>query len=84
MARILVQSNDHRIVFDARNVRHAQITADESPGGLLDRLERAVQDADRDPISRNRAPEGLLGIVPVSRLPRCKRVGRSLGSSLQA
>jgi hypothetical protein len=64
MARILVQSNDHRVVLDARNVRHADIKADESPGGLLDRLERAVRDADRDRTSRKRAPERLLAIVP--------------------
>lgn len=65
MARILVQSNDHRVVLDARNVRRAEIKAGESRGGLLDRLERAVRDADRDQTSSKRAPERLLAIVPV-------------------
>jgi hypothetical protein len=65
MARILVQSNDHRIVLDARNVTHAEIKADVSPGGLFDRLERAIRDADRGQPLRKRAPERHRAIVPV-------------------
>jgi hypothetical protein len=46
MARILVQTNDSRTVLDERDVHRGDIVGQRSAQTLLDRLERAVEDAD--------------------------------------
>jgi len=66
MARILVQTNDSRTVLEERNVQLADINDGESAAGLLDRLERAIQDAERRLDRRSPRVRHLAAIVPVS------------------
>jgi hypothetical protein len=64
MPRVLVRSNDRRVVLEAHDVKQADITADESPRGCLNRLQRVVREADCDRTSKKRMPERLPVIVP--------------------
>lgn len=66
MARILVQTDDYRTVLDERDVQLADINDQRSRGNLRDRLEVAVQDADRRPAKRRRPLRRLAVIIPVS------------------
>jgi len=59
MARILVQTNDHRTVLDERHVRLADINECLC---LLDRLEQAVKEAERPP-TRSRRHFGHVPMV---------------------
>jgi hypothetical protein len=63
MARITVQTDDRRTVLEEADVQVDQIRDDVSASHLLDRLRRAVQDAER-PAPRKRSARRLASIVP--------------------
>jgi hypothetical protein len=66
MARILVQTNDRRTVLDEAEVQLADVNDQDQAADLLDRLGRAIVQAERVPRSpgpRGRRPRAL---VPVS------------------
>jgi hypothetical protein len=65
MARILVQTNDRRTVLDEADVRLADISDDDCAAALLDRLEGAIENAERAP-GPSPPPERRRAIVPVS------------------
>ena len=66
MARILVQTNDRRTVLDEADVRLADISDDDRAAALLDRLEGAVENAERAPSQSPPRFERDSAIVPVS------------------
>jgi hypothetical protein len=66
MARILVQTNDYRTVLDERDVQLADISDERSAGSLRDRLERAVQEAERRRVRRNQPLRRVAVIVPAT------------------
>jgi ArsR family metal-binding transcriptional regulator len=66
MARILVQTDDRRTVLDAGDVNLADINDRESASSLLDRLERAIQTAERRPGAARAGVRRVASIVPVS------------------
>ncbi len=66
MARILVQTDDRRTVLDAGGVNVADINDRESASSLLDRLERAIQSAERRPGPASARCRRVASIVPVS------------------
>jgi len=66
MARILVQTNDRRTVLDEGGVQAADIHDQSAAGSLLDRLERAVCDAESRRFSTNARVRRLAVIVPTS------------------
>lgn len=63
MARITVQPDDRRTVLEERHVQADQICDEPSASHLLDRLRRAVQDAERPPVTKRRVRR-LASIVP--------------------
>jgi hypothetical protein len=63
MARITVQTDDRRTVLEERDVQIDQIRDEPSASHLLDRLRRAVQDAERPPAIK-RPVRRLVSIVP--------------------
>jgi hypothetical protein len=65
MARILVQTNDCRTVLDERDVQATDIDDGRSAGTLLDRLGRAVRDAELDTPTRTPIKR-LAAILPAS------------------
>jgi len=66
VARILVQTDDRRTVLDAGDVKLADIGDRESASSLLDRLERAIQSAERRPGPAGHRCRRVASIVPVS------------------
>jgi hypothetical protein len=60
MARILVQTNDRRTVLDEGDVRPADISGRAAAARLLGRLERAVEDAERERTQIQRTPVGAI------------------------
>lgn len=66
MARILVQTNDYRTVLDESDVQLADINDEQVAGGLLDRVGRAVHDAECGRARPRRPVRRLAAIVPVS------------------
>ena len=63
MARITVQTDDRRTVLEERHVGVEQIRDEPSASRLLDRLRRAVQDAEHPPAIK-RPVRRLVSIVP--------------------
>jgi N-formylglutamate amidohydrolase len=64
MARITVQTDDERTVLEERDVHVHHIRQEPAASHLIERLARAVQDAERPP-ARKRAVRRLVSIVPV-------------------
>ncbi|HMD51809.1 MAG TPA: hypothetical protein VKG62_03780 [Solirubrobacteraceae bacterium] len=64
MARILVQTNDHRTVLDERDVQLTDINDAASCVGLLDRLEQAIRDSEQRPGRASHPVRHLAAIVP--------------------
>jgi hypothetical protein len=64
MARILVHTNDRRTVLEEGNVQLQDINDQRTAVGLLDRLERAVHDADRRRVRPDRRVRRLAAILP--------------------
>jgi hypothetical protein len=64
MARILVQTNDYCTVLDERDVRLADIDGENAAGELLDRLERAIRDAESRRVRQSRPIRRRAAIVP--------------------
>ena len=63
MARITVQTDDRRTVLEERDVHVDEIRDEPSASHLLQRLRRAVQDAERPPALK-RPVRRLVSIVP--------------------
>jgi hypothetical protein len=63
MARITVQTDDHQTVLEERHVRPDPVRDAPLDPGLLERLRRAVQDAERSP-GHSRRVRRLAAIVP--------------------
>jgi hypothetical protein len=64
MARILVQTDDHRTVLEAGNVHVADINDQETCVRLLDRLERAIHDSERRLVTPNPPVRHMAGVAP--------------------
>jgi hypothetical protein len=63
MARITVQTDDRRTVLEERGVQIDQIRDEPSASRLMERVRRAVQDAERPPVLKRRVRR-LVSIVP--------------------
>ncbi len=67
MARIVVQTDNHRTVLEEDGVGVADISSEDSNGGgLLARLERALRDADTNRLARKAPVRRLAVLVPTS------------------
>jgi hypothetical protein len=64
MARIVVQTDDHRTVLEERGVQLADVNDDRASGDLMARLRKAVGTAERTPARR--PVKRLLTILPAA------------------
>lgn len=64
MARILVQTEDRRMVLYERNVQLADVNDESSSVQLLDELERALRRADRGAV-KSASRRHSVAVVPI-------------------
>ena len=65
MARILIQTNDCRTVFDERDVSLTEINGERSRNGLVERIGHAIREAEKGRYAGPPSVGGVLAVSPV-------------------